>query len=159
MTMMHYIAHRGNVYGKNESYENDPIYVLDAINCGFHVEVDLWSDKNNKLFLGHDNPKWSIELDYLLKHRNSLWIHAKNIDAINFLSRYNFHWFWHENDTMVLTSKNIIWTFLETFIDNSIVNQPSDSSIFWEQKLYTSYQFLGICHDNIAKCKEIIEYV
>ena len=40
--MKYYIAHRGNVNGKNESRENSPDYIMEAISLGFYVEIDVY---------------------------------------------------------------------------------------------------------------------
>ena len=44
------IAHRGNMDGPNPPQENDPSYILHTLECGFHVEIDLWI-KDNILYL------------------------------------------------------------------------------------------------------------
>ena len=37
-----WIAHRGNTRGPNPEKENQPEYILQAINEGFDVEIDVW---------------------------------------------------------------------------------------------------------------------
>ena len=49
---MFFISHRGNVNGKNQEYENNPEYILEAIGLGFDVEVDIWLYKT-KLYFSH----------------------------------------------------------------------------------------------------------
>ena len=56
------IAHRGNINGPNENLENDPKYIVQAVDKGFDVEVDIWYTSDG-LFLGHDNPQYKIEKD------------------------------------------------------------------------------------------------
>ena len=36
------IAHRGNINGPRVEFENNPEYVLRAIEMGFDAEVDVW---------------------------------------------------------------------------------------------------------------------
>ena len=36
------ISHRGNLNGPNEDRENSPYYIMEAIDDGYDVEVDLW---------------------------------------------------------------------------------------------------------------------
>ena len=36
------ISHRGNLDGKNESEENNPLYIEEALNAGYEVEIDVW---------------------------------------------------------------------------------------------------------------------
>ena len=59
------ISHRGNLDGKNESEENNPIYIEEALNAGYEVEIDVWYD-GEQLYLGHDNPEYEIELEFLM---------------------------------------------------------------------------------------------
>ena len=39
---MIFISHRGNLEIESPSRENSKDYILEAINCGFNVEVDIW---------------------------------------------------------------------------------------------------------------------
>ena len=39
---MKLIAHRGNINGPNIEEENKPNYLINTINKGFFVELDLW---------------------------------------------------------------------------------------------------------------------
>ena len=38
---MNFIAHRGNTSGPQPSFENTEDYLQDAIDKGYHVEVDI----------------------------------------------------------------------------------------------------------------------
>jgi hypothetical protein len=114
---MKIISHRGNLNGPDISTENRPDQILKALNHKFDCEVDLWVD-NGKFFLGHDNPCYEIERDFLKK--DGLWIHAKNFNAINFLAETNLHWFWHEHDKMTLTSRGERWCYPGFYCTNGI---------------------------------------
>jgi hypothetical protein len=149
---MRLIAHRGNWDGKKIDYENRPDYIQSAIDYGYDAEIDLWL-LNGNLFLGHDAPEHKIEQLFLEKLKNHIWIHAKNVTAIEWLANSSLHWFWHENDRITLTSQGCIWTYPETFIPNSVVNQPDNDSIFWSEKLWNNTQYIGICHDDLIACK------
>jgi hypothetical protein len=109
---MIYIAHRGNINGPDTINENKPEYLLNAISQGFHVETDLWVINNN-LYLGHDNPQYEIDIQFLLNIKDKLFCHCKNIDALNFIiTNYSeIECFYHDTDECVLTSKNHIWNF------------------------------------------------
>ena len=74
------ISHRGNLNGKDVDNENNPLYIDRALGKGYDVEVDVWY-VNGKWYLGHDEPTYEIELDYLKD--NNLWCHAKNIEALS----------------------------------------------------------------------------
>ena len=107
------ISHRGNLTGPNFGFENSPYYLEKSLNLGFEVEIDLWV-KNNQLFLGHDEPTYQINLDFLTKHKERLWIHCKNLEALEFMqSQSGFNYFWHGTDDYTLTSKGYIWTYFE----------------------------------------------
>lgn len=106
------IAHRGNTDGAITELENSPEYIISAINKGFHVEVDVWHTSDG-LFLGHDGPEHSIAEDFLYTHKDKLWIHCKNLDAIQYFRNNDLdnelNYFGHDNDEYVLTSKNYIF--------------------------------------------------
>ena len=61
---MIFIAHRGNLNGPNKEMENKPEYILKALNKDFYVEIDVWYI-NNSFFLGHDNPDYKIDIEFL----------------------------------------------------------------------------------------------
>ena len=115
---MKIIAHRGNLTGPNPSIENTVTAIEQCIKQGFDIEIDVWAI-DGKLWLGHDNTRNPIPLKYLILKQNNLWIHAKNIAAAEFLAATDLHWFWHEQDTLTLTSKKIIWCH-HAFIKNGI---------------------------------------
>ena len=102
------IAHRGNVFGPQPELENNPIFLNDAISKGYMVETDVWYI-NNKLYLGHDEPRYHIEIDYL--KNEYFWCHCKNVEALKYLFDHGVHCFFHKQDDVTLTSKGYIWTF------------------------------------------------
>ena len=108
---MKIIAHRGNLIGPNPSKENSPAYIDMAIAAGFDVEIDLWADGCENLYLGHDEPSHDVSAMWLAERSNNLWVHCKNIDAAVALNGSNMNYFWHQTDTMTLTSKRYWWVF------------------------------------------------
>ena len=89
------ISHRGNISGSDPENENKPKSILETLKQ-FDCEIDLWSIKGN-LYLGHDEPQYPIGLDFL--KNKGLWIHAKNIDALNrMIDNEKIHCFWHQKD-------------------------------------------------------------
>ena len=143
------ISHRGNIEGKNVDKENHPDYIDQALSLGYQVEIDLWLI-NGKLFLGHDEPQYNINSDWLFNRISKLWIHCKNIPAIewfNIVGRFNY--FWHENDTITLTSKNDIWAYPG--------KQPIKNSIAVMPEIYDEdvSSCLGVCSDYIQTYKKI----
>ena len=94
---MIFIAHRGNTNGPRPEKENTQDYILDAIAKGYDVEIDVWADK--KLWLGHDEPQYQVDVKFLTKHFNKLWIHCKNLEAIYILYDFIlFNFFWNQID-------------------------------------------------------------
>lgn len=106
------IAHRGNINGKIEKCENEPTYIDLAISKGYDVEVDVWY-KDNILWLGHDEPQYGVDFLWFRDRSTKLWVHCKNIEAITFFKNceYQINYFWHETDTITLTSLNYIWAY------------------------------------------------
>jgi hypothetical protein len=147
---MKLISHRGNISGPNPQKENHPNYILNALNKGYEVEIDVWY--TNKFMLGHDKPQYEFPFDLLEKFYTKLWVHCKNIEAIVKLknnpelnSRLNY--FWHENDTVTLTSKGYIWAYPgKQPINNSIAVMPEINND-------NITQCKGICSDYIEKYK------
>jgi hypothetical protein len=150
---MRYIAHRGNTIGKFESWENEPTYIDKAINEGFDVEVDVWflhmEKHGGMLFLGHDEPLYGVNLEWFSDRIDHLWVHCKNIDAINYFRecQHKFNYFWHQNDDITLTSNGDIWAYPgKQPIKNSIAVMPelNDDDVS---------SCSGICSDYIRRYK------
>jgi hypothetical protein len=105
---MKLIAHRGLTNGPDAKLENRPEQVAAAMNLGFNCEVDLWV-VNSEFYLGHDYPDYPIDKKFL--DQLGLWIHAKNLGALHWLTDTSHCYFWHENDQFTLTSDKFIWTY------------------------------------------------
>jgi hypothetical protein len=152
---MKLIAHRGNLNGPNSLEENNPQYIENAISKGFDVEIDIWYDILDKTFyLGHDNSQYIIEWFWLLKYKNYLWIHCKNIESL-FKFTYKtsgFNYFWHQNDDYTLTSKNNIWSYPgKIYNNNAVIVMPEWNNPNWDiLKVANCY---GICTDYPEKLK------
>jgi hypothetical protein len=146
--MIHLISHRGNVNGRMESWENEPTYIDLAISKGYDVEVDVWY-KDNILWLGHDKPDYGIDFSFISDRISKLWVHCKNIEAILYFKEcsYDVNYFWHENDTITLTSLNYIWAFPN--------KQPIKNSIAVMPELFNDdvSSAMGVCSDFVEKYK------
>ncbi len=146
---MKLISHRGNINGRIIELENLPDYIDAAINLGYDVEVDLWLERK-KFYLGHDGPDHSIDIEWLIKRSKNLWVHCKNTEAMSFLSKFgsDLNYFWHQEDTLTLTSKRYIWAYPgKQPIENSISVMP-------EIKNDDISLCIGICSDYILKYKK-----
>lgn len=138
------ISHRGNLNGINREKENSPEYINKALSHGFHVEIDVWY-KDNKWYLGHDEPQYEVDLEYLKNDR--FWCHAKNIDALYFMWRNMIHCFWHQEDDVTLTSKGYMWTYPgKQLTEQSICVLP-------EKNNQIPKKALGICSDFVLYYK------
>ena len=137
------ISHKGNTNGKIDSKENKPDYILEAIDKGFDVEIDVWYTNSNKgWFLGHDQPQYRVDSDFL--KMSEIWCHAKDVNTLNELLKIKAHCFFHQNDNVTLTSKGYIWTSpTQKLTDKSICVLPE------LQRLDTSL-CAGICSDFIG---------
>jgi len=150
---MIYIAHRGNINGKDPNLENHPEYINNAINEGYDVEIDVWY-VDDKWYLGHDSPQWEIDLHWISKRSDKLWVHCKNIEALERLANTSkldtadINFFWHEEDTATLTSFNYIWAYPG--------KQPIKGSIAVMPEINNDdvSNCMGICSDVIKKYKD-----
>ena len=61
---MKLIAHRGNTSGPNIDKENDPEYLIQAVDKGFDCEVDVWVIED-KIWLGHDKPTYEVDANFI----------------------------------------------------------------------------------------------
>ena len=141
---MFLISHRGNIEGPNKEKENNPDYILRALEKNFHVEIDIWV-KQNQIFLGHDDPTYKVTLNFI--KNNSIWCHAKNFEALLYIRENNCHFFWHQNDKYTITSKGYIWAYPgETISKDAICVLPE--SFNWKVE-----PCAGICSDYIIDYK------
>jgi hypothetical protein len=148
---MIYISHRGNINGRIENVENKPEYVNDTILLGYDVEIDVWF-VDGEWWLGHDTPQYKVSVEWLEERQDKLWIHCKNVEAVVELESGNkhydgFNFFWHETDTLTLTSLSFIWVYPG--------KQPIKGSIAVMPEIHNEdvSQCYGICSDYIEKYK------
>jgi hypothetical protein len=141
------ISHRGCLEGPDSINENRPHQIDKALSLKFDVELDLWMVKDN-FFLGHCQPQYQIKLDWLLKRSNYLWVHCKNIKAIDWLSKQkvNLNYFFHQCDHLALTSKNVLWVYPSMeFTSNSVIVASNKKDL--ENSLNSNTKPFGICTD------------
>ena len=138
------ISHRGNIDGKLVERENHPDYIDEAIALGYDVEIDLWFI-DGRVYLGHDEPQYEVDDIWLGERTDKLWVHCKNVESLNWIRNTILHYFWHETDTVTLTSKNYIWAYPG--------KQPIVGSIAVMPELENDNVLLctGICSDYIKR--------
>ena len=74
-------------------------------------------------------------------------IHAKNLDALEYLTSTGHKYFWHQEDDFTLTSNNKIWTYpnKDATKQSIVVCNTLDECIkYRDQGVY------GICSDYIG---------
>lgn len=140
---MIFIAHRGNINGPSV-LENSMEHIESALNMGYDVEIDIHVFEST-IYLGHDVPTQQIDLKWLERRKKNLWIHCKNTYAMVYLQNSDFNYFWHQNDTMTLTSHRYLWVYPgKQPIANSIAVMP-------ELNNELVHQCYGICSDYIER--------
>lgn len=143
------ISHRGNLEGPNSKLENSPPYIDVALNNNYDAEIDVWW-MSSGWYLGHDMPQYKVDEKWIHDRHKNIWIHAKNVDAIINLVDTPYNYFWHESDTVTLTSQKYIWAYPgKQKIKNSIAVMPEiyndDISVC-----------CGICTDYVIKYKKML---
>ena len=142
------ISHRGNLTGPNREKENHPDYIVNSLASGFDVEIDVWFE-NNKFVLGHDKPQFVVDKEFLLNP--FFWCHAKNIDALEKMLDLGAHCFWHQEDSVTLTSQGHVWTYPNVYLTpRSVCVLTNDSPLTAEQQ-----NCYGVCSDWIQRYKVV----
>lgn len=138
------ISHRGNTNGPDINTENTPEIIQECISKNLDVEIDV-RFIDSRLFLGHDYGQYEIDIEFLLKYCDYLWIHCKNLQALNYLLKYKeLNIFWHEKDQFTLTTHGYIWTYPN--------NKLTPKSICVALEHYDPFRIkdcFGVCSDRI----------
>lgn len=157
---MKFIAHRGNTNGPNFERENQLDYIEEAIADGFDAEIDIWYlPQAEKFYLGHDKPQYLVSWYWLAKHMEYLWIHCKNLDALDkFCNTGGYNFFWHDTDRFTLTSKKFIWTYPgQPYSPKSIIVMPESMKVFptFQTELgdMKAFNCHGICSDYVGQMR------
>lgn len=142
---MRLIAHRGNTEGPNPQRENHPIYLLDTLDKGYDIEVDVWRGPTGKLWLGHDEPKYPVDVSWLANER--VWVHAKDVDTFLTIGKYKkINSFFQKDDEVALTTHGYFWL-------HSNCSVLSSSSILTRLDYspgLVNHSALGICSDYVS---------
>lgn len=145
------IAHRGLLYGPDPAgfYQNKPEQIKEALDKGFHAEVDVWVFEkfSPEVFSGHDRAEHNLPLEWIIDNRDKLWLHCKSIDALYFLSKVEpkLNYFFHVSDDVTLTSYGYIWTFPgKQVVKSAIWVLPENNKSYSRPSLNNC---AGICTD------------
>lgn len=144
---MRVISHRGNLTGPGSQEENTAKAVEKALGLGFDVEIDLWLTGYEEWKLGHDFGLELISFSWLIERREKLWIHCKNLDALDSLSvsSNDLNFFWHESDSFTLTSRGFVWAYPSSFVFTNFVNVlPEKNNLGIDQMKNRAW---GVCTD------------
>jgi len=150
---MKLIAHRGNLNGPNPTRENSIDYIQEAISEGFDVEIDL-RYKDQRFYLGHDEPQYHVPMTWLVKWKDNLWIHCKELESLDKISNspIDFNYFWHQEDDFTLTSKKYIWTYPgKSYTSNSVIVMPEINLDINSFNKLRTYECFGVCSDYLNK--------
>ena len=152
---MKLISHRGNINGPLPDLENNPSYIDAAIKQGYFVEVDL-RQVNGEFFLGHDEPQYAIDLDWLLNRKDSLYVHVKDCKTldlvVSFSSFSKLNFFYHDSDDAVLTSSGEVWVHPRSEpIGGSIFVMPENRSLTKQDIVEANCS--GVCSDYVESFK------
>jgi len=148
------ISHRGNLQGSNIEEENNPNYIDKAISSSYDVdvEIDAWY-LNNKLYLGHDGPQYSVNEKFLLDRKTRLWVHAKNSEALRVLDSLDINCFWHTDENYVFTKFGKIWVYPGVVLFKGCIAVLPETVKYTEEELKQCY---AICTDAVADYKEAL---
>lgn len=138
------ISHRGNIFGVTK-FENAPKQIdMAMLDCDY-VEIDV-RYIDGKFFLGHDTPDTFIEDDWLRERSNKLFVHCKNIEALNKCMQMKIPAFFHEKETHVhIVNTDLIWTHsLKESQGNSIIPLITEGEAKWHRDFDHVW---GICTD------------
>lgn len=102
------IAHRGNYAGVQPDRENKIDYLREALDDGYWIECDVQTTPDG-LYFGHDEPQEPVDYRILI-HPHTI-CHAKDLNALTRLMDLGAHVFWHQEDTVTLTSHRYIWCY------------------------------------------------
>jgi hypothetical protein len=151
---MKIISHRGNIEHPKYNLENQPDYILEAIHKGYDVEIDVRT-KDNELFLGHDTPDYKIDISWLNKYRDNIWIHAKTFESLEILlDKNNLRIFYHQKeDHTIINNCNLIWSHdIKAATQKSIIPLLGIEDI----KNFKYKPVHGICTDYANDLKNIL---
>lgn len=120
---MIFISNRGNINGINQTRENNPEYVQEAMDRGFFVMVDVWLVQNKQLTLGNVKPKYVTDLNFL--QNPQIIARACSPATLTYLLDNNVHCFYCDRSNYTLTSNGYVWTWPGSpVIPRSIVFMP-----------------------------------
>ncbi len=127
------ISHRGNLYGPQTANENSRESIIETIENGFCIEIDLWKLHVGQLWIGDKKPEYRIFHQELDKHRNKMYINCKNEEASEYCFDHKYRWFKDSGPIFTLNGDSWIHanlpesTSIEDVDYNKIIFLPEQS--------------------------------
>jgi len=151
---MHWISHRGNVFGVDKSLENHPSQIVKVIKMGFDCEIDVRISKSKKIFLGHDAPTYEVDTQWLMRFSKYLWIHCKDWETLEYFTGTEHNFFFHDTDAYTITSRGYIWAFPGKCFSNKFIDVlPEHNNEAHDFRIINTNQ-AGICSDIIGRLRD-----
>lgn len=146
------ISHRGNIAGRIPEAENRIDYIEDAIILGYEVEIDVWK-KDGSLWLGHDEPQYTVTHEWLKSRSRKLWIHTKDFESLSELIDVQLRIFYHEKEQhTIIHGTNLIWSHnLSEASKKSVIPLLSEEDINQNQHLIGKVH--AVCSDYVNLLK------
>ena len=150
MAELKLIAHRGNIAGPNPDNENKIDYLKNSYNIGYDIEVDLIGHRGI-LYFGHDEPDEVADTNFI--QQPGIWCHAKNLQALELLTKMRVHYFWHQKDDITITSQQYFWCYPGQWYRNNRSIWLDFENHKYPKDLSGIY---GICSDHLTTYKNHI---
>ena len=147
--MKQFIAHRGNITGPEPSFENRIEYLLHAYDTCGAVEVDIQTHRG-QLYFGHDDPQEPVVADLIMQ--DNWFCHAKDLDSLGKLLDLGAHTFWHQQDTVTLTSKGFIWCYPNVYPIHERAVWLDFENKFTDMELIDGW---GLCSDTYPMIRPV----
>ena len=161
---MNLISHRGNIGGAQPTFENSPSYILEAIEEGYHVEIDMWC-VGDRWYLGHDDPQYLVDDIEQYIYNHNYYIHCKDIATLvemknlmmkqkpmdHYLKTADF--FYHTEEPVIMTSSGLLWAFPGVAVPTKHACCVMPEYADWNKEDLQEIGFGAVCSDWIESFK------
>ena len=147
--MKQFIAHRGNTSGAQPTFENRIEYLLHAYDVCGAVEVDIQTHRG-QLYFGHDDPQEPVNFDLIMQ--DNWFCHAKDLESLGKLLDLGAHTFWHQQDTVTITSRGFIWCYPNVYPVHERAIWLDFENKFTDMELINGW---GLCSDTYPMIRPV----
>lgn len=137
------ISNNGNLDGINQEKENTPEYIINALNKGFDVKINV-SYKNGNYYL-----KENYQINFNFLREEKLWIQCNDLETLqNLNSLLTYSNLFYLENSPTLTKSDFIWLpSLTKPINNKTIlylpeldwNYYNDGELFTAKAICTNY--------------------